>query len=95
VVDIVDSHPDEGGAVNAYQVTWQEKHPFTMTALCRLHGLLNIDSERKLKIFFVVHADEILLREFRQGPLDQSEQGGLEQHIYLRLTAPYWLEGSN
>jgi hypothetical protein len=54
VVDIVDSLPDEGGAVNAYQVTWRDKHPFTMRSLCDMRGMLNMDSERKLKIFFVV-----------------------------------------
>jgi hypothetical protein len=59
VVDIVESQPNEKEAVTAYQITWQDKHPFRMEALCQLREKeLKIARSRLLKIFFVVPGNE-------------------------------------
>jgi hypothetical protein len=64
VVDIVDSQPDIEGVVIAYQVTWQENHPFNMGALHDLRRELKINPNSMLKICFVVpqHADQYASR---------------------------------
>jgi hypothetical protein len=74
VVDIVDSHRDAGGAVIAYQVTWQDKHPFNMGALHDFRGKLKIKPSTMLKIFYVVpkHAEKYAAREKRQYCKDKS-----------------------
>ena len=56
---IVESQPNEKEAVTAYQITWQDKHPFRMEALCQLREKeLKIARSRLLKIFFVVPGNE-------------------------------------